>query len=82
MVLVKLDGFMEMNANRSTLTIILYKTQLQCVKDLNIRLDTFHLIEEKIGNSLELMGIGKMISEQNTFSTGILINNKWDLMKP
>jgi hypothetical protein len=31
----------------------------KCIKDLNIRSQTLKLIQERVGNTLELIGIGK-----------------------
>ena len=42
-----------------TIFITLHKIQVQKIKDLNIKPDTLYLIEEEMGNSLELTGIGK-----------------------
>ena len=57
MVFFGLKGYMYKTSNRPIL-ITLHKTQLKVwIKDLKIRPDT--LIEEKPGNSLELIGTGK-----------------------
>lgn len=53
------------------------------IKDLNIKLDTLNLIEEKEGKSLELVGTG-----DNVLNTILIVKalssivDKWDLMKP
>lgn len=44
------------------------------IKDLNIRPGTLNLIEEKMGNSLELIGTGKTLSEQNVDGTDTQTN--------
>jgi hypothetical protein len=43
-------------------------------KDLNIKPDTLSLIEEEVGNSLELNGAGKL-HDQNINSSSTKINN-------
>lgn len=58
MVLVKLVNYMCKNETRS-FSLILHKTQLQCIKDLNVRLDTLNLMEEEVGNILEHVGTRK-----------------------
>ena len=42
--------------------------------------DTLNLIEEEVGRSLELTGMGGGFSEQNSKSSGSRID-KWDLTK-
>jgi hypothetical protein len=37
----------------------LQKTETRSIKDLNIRPQTLKLVQEKLGNTLELIGIGK-----------------------
>jgi hypothetical protein len=51
---VKLDIYIQKNANRSTF-IIMHKIQLKFIEDCNIKPDTLHLIKEKIGNILKLI---------------------------
>jgi hypothetical protein len=48
---------MQKNINRYML-ITLQKTQTQCIIDLYIKPDTLNLIEQKVGNSLELASTG------------------------
>ena len=50
------------------------------IETLNIKQDTLKLVGNKVGNSLEHFGIGKR-TDYNTDNTGIMVNNKWDLMK-
>lgn len=54
------DTYMQKKANRF-IFITLHKTQFQVDKgkDINISSDTLNLIKEKVGNRLELTGIGK-----------------------
>jgi hypothetical protein len=47
--------------------IILHKTQLQKDQWLQHIPDTQNLIEEKVGDNPEFIGIGKDFSKQNTF---------------
>ena len=52
------------------------------IKDFNIKPDTLNLTEEKVGKSLELIGIARNFlsgtSIAHTLRTRI---NKWDIMK-
>jgi hypothetical protein len=63
MLLIKLDGCIQKNANRYIL-IILHKTQLKIDQRPQQKPDTLNLIEERVGNSLECIGIGKRLSAQ------------------
>jgi hypothetical protein len=51
-------------------------------QDLNIKLDTLNLLEEKVGKSLELFGTGEYFLNRtpiiHTLRSRI---DKWDLMK-
>jgi hypothetical protein len=58
MLLVKLDGWVYKNANRS-MQITLHKFNSKWIKDFNIKPDALKLIEEKVRNSLELVSIEK-----------------------
>ena len=51
------------------------KLNSKWIKDIKIKLDILSLIEDKVGNSLEVTGIGKRISEQSTVSTDTKLNN-------
>jgi hypothetical protein len=48
---------------------------MSIIKDLNTRPDTLNLIEDKMGNSIELTGTGKDFLSRNTINTGVEINN-------
>jgi hypothetical protein len=54
----------------------------KCIKDLYIRPQTLKLVQERVGNTLELIGIGKNFlngtpaAQQLRDST-----DKWDLVK-
>jgi hypothetical protein len=52
------------------------------IEDLNIKPDTLNLIDEKVGNSVELIGAGKACLNR-TSSSQVLRStiNKWDFMK-
>jgi hypothetical protein len=58
MVLVKLDEFMQRDANRFV-SIILHKTQVQVDQRPEHETRYTSLIEKKEGNSLECAGAGK-----------------------
>jgi hypothetical protein len=59
------------------------KLKSKWIKDLHIKPDTLHLIEEKMEKRFESTGIlDNFLPEQNTNGSGSKINNdKWDLMK-
>jgi hypothetical protein len=40
------------------------KLESKCIKDFNIKLDTLNLIEDKVGNTLECIGIGDYFLNQ------------------
>jgi hypothetical protein len=42
--------------------VTLHKYQLKVIKDLNIRPETLKLVQERAGNTLEEIGIGKDFS--------------------
>jgi hypothetical protein len=72
MVLVYLDDYMKKNANRF-ICITMHKTQIQL--DLTIKADSLKLIEEKVGNSLELASTGVKLPSQNTNGSGAKVNH-------
>jgi hypothetical protein len=52
------------------------------IKDLNIRSQTLKLIQEKVGNTLELVGIGKNIFNETATAQQLRDSiDKWDLIK-
>jgi hypothetical protein len=52
------------------------------VKDLNIRLETLKLVQERAGNTLEAIGIGKDSSSRNPAVQKLRERmDKWDYMK-
>jgi hypothetical protein len=57
------------------LLIMLHKTQVHIDQGLNIKPNTLNLTEENVGNSLE-HNEKRELSEQNTKSTAIKINNQ------
>jgi hypothetical protein len=57
MLLRKLDTHMQKTESRS-MSVTLYKYQLKVYKDLNISPETLKLVQEKAGNTVELMCIG------------------------
>jgi hypothetical protein len=58
------------------------KLKSRWIKDFNIKLDTLNLIEEKVGNSLELIGTRDNFLNRTpiALTLGSTID-KWDLMK-
>ena len=59
------------------------KLKSKWIKDLNIKLDTLNLIEEKVGKSLELIGTGRGGFLNRTPVSHALRSriDKWDLTK-
>jgi hypothetical protein len=58
------------------------KLKSKQIKDLNVKLDTLNLIEEKVGSGLECTGTGKHILNRTPLTQSPrLTTNKWDLMK-
>lgn len=80
MMLIKLDGYTEKNANTS-IFIICTKCQSKWINNLNMKPDILNMEKKKkkdeCGNSFELIGIGKktFFFKQNPISTGTKINN-------
>ena len=58
------------------------KLKSKCSKNLNIKLDTLNLIEEKEGNSLECIGTGENFLNRTPMAQALRSTvDKWDLMK-
>jgi phage-related protein len=58
------------------------KLKPKWIKDLNIKLNTPSLINEKVGNSLECIGTGdSFLNRSSTTHALRLTINKWDLTK-
>ena len=58
------------------------KLKSKWIKDLNIKPDTLNLIEEKVGKSLELIGIGGNFLNRTPMAHALRSRiDKWDLMK-
>jgi hypothetical protein len=52
------------------------------VKDLNIRLETLKLVQERAGNTLEAIGIGKDFLNRTSAAQQLRERmDKWDYMK-
>ena len=51
------------------------KFKSKCIKNLNIKPDTLNLTEKKVGNSLEPIGTGEKVPEQNTHKSVTKINS-------
>ena len=56
------------------------KLRSKWIKDFHIKPDTLNLIEEKVGKSLELIGIGRNFLNTMAHARRSRID-KWDLMK-
>lgn len=70
----KLDGCMQQNTNKSILIFLNFKW----LKNLNIKPDTLNLLEEKVQNSLELIGTEKDFLNRTPLAQTLkLIINKW-----
>jgi hypothetical protein len=58
------------------------KLKSKWVKDLNIKLDTLNLIEEKVGNSFECIGTRDNFLNRTSMAQALRSTiNQWDLMK-
>jgi hypothetical protein len=52
------------------------------IKILNIKLDTLNPIEQRVGNSLELIGTGENFLNRTSMAQALRSTiNKWDLRK-
>lgn len=83
MVLVKMHRFLCKNENRY-ISITLHKTQLHIDQGLQQRPNTLNLIEQEVGNKLEVTSTGKDLQNKNTNSTGkrpTLINGSHEIEK-
>ena len=70
---------MQTNANRSIFVTLKFKSKWS--KSLNIKLDTWNLIEEKVENFLERIGTGdKFLNRIPTAQAPKQVINKWDFM--
>jgi hypothetical protein len=65
----------------SSMLSTLYKYQLKWVKDLNIRPETLKLMQERAGNTLELIGIGNYFLNRTQMTQLRERIDKWDYMK-
>ena len=58
------------------------KINSKCLKDLNIRQDTFKLLEENIGKTFSDINLTNVFSGQSPKATEIKAKiNQWDLIK-
>jgi hypothetical protein len=58
------------------------KLKSKWIKDLNIKPDTLNLLEEEVGNSLELFGTGGNFLNKTPNALALRSRiDKWDLMK-
>ena len=58
------------------------KLKSKWIKDLNIKPDALNLIEEKMGNSLELIGTGGNFLNRTPVAQALRSRtDKWDLMQ-
>jgi hypothetical protein len=58
MLLGKIVNYLQKNKARS-MSVTLYLYNLKWIKGLNIRPETLQLVQERAGNTLEAIGIGK-----------------------
>ena len=64
------------------LSLTLHKTQLKMDHDLGIRPETLHLIEEKVGRNLQLVGLGLDFLNGTPKAQKIQARiNNWDRLK-
>ena len=57
------------------------KLKSKWIKELNIKSDTLNLIEEKVGNSFEFIGIEENFLKRTPMTQALRSRIKWDLMK-
>jgi hypothetical protein len=58
------------------------KIKSKWIKDLNIKLDTLNLTEEKVGKSLELIGTGGNFLNRTSLTHALISRiDKWDFIK-
>jgi hypothetical protein len=81
MVLVSLDVCMQKNENRFIfITLCTFKSKW--IKDLKIKPATLNLIEKKVGNTLECIGIGNNFLNRTRVAQALRSTiHKWDIMK-
>jgi hypothetical protein len=54
----------------------------KCIKDLNIKAQTFKLVQDRVGNTLKLIGIGKNFLNGTPASQQLRDSiDKWDFIK-
>jgi hypothetical protein len=59
------------------------KLKSKWIKNLNVKPDTLNLIEQKMGNSLELLCTGDNFLNRTPVPQALRSGiNKWDLIKP
>jgi hypothetical protein len=57
------------------------KLKSKWIKNLNVKPDTLNLIEQKVGNSLELLGTGDNFLSRTPITHALRSrSNKWDLI--
>jgi hypothetical protein len=79
MLLVKLNGCKDKNANRLIL-IILHKTHFQMI--ISLRPDILNLIKKKVGNRFEFIAIGDNFLNRTLIAHSLRVTtNKWNFMK-
>lgn len=71
---------MQKNLNRSII-IILHYTQVHGDQGPNIKMITLNLIEEKVGNIVELIDTGEYFLNEIPGTQAGLTINKWHLIK-
>jgi hypothetical protein len=58
------------------------KLKSKWIKDLNVKSDTFNLVKQKVGSSLELVSTGDNLLNRPPMARALRSRiDKWDLMK-
>jgi hypothetical protein len=81
MLLGKLDNCMRKAKTRS-MSFTLYKYQLKCINNLNVRLETFYLVQKRAESTLELIGTSNDILNRALMAQQLKeMIGKWYYMK-
>jgi hypothetical protein len=81
MLLGKQDICMQKTQTRS-MSVTLYKYNSKRIKDLNVRPESMKLVQERAGNTPELIGIGNDFENRTQVAQQLRERiDKWDYMK-